>query len=533
MDILNGNGLKAMFESGCNNLLANKNAIDALNVFPVPDGDTGTNMSLTFSNGVSEMKKSGSDSIPVITKVFSRGLLMGARGNSGVILSQIFRGFYQAVKDKEELTVSDIQAAFNRGNELAYKAVMRPVEGTILTVIRESVEKGKAIIEENPEISIEDYMEALCEAAQISLDHTPELLPILKEANVVDSGGSGLVTVFKGFNAYLHGNPVQESEAQTETASEVHEKSSGYRTEFILELNEKGQTSFNEDRIRKMLDNMGNNITLLNNGNEVRLRINTMSPGEILTLGQRYGEYRKVQIENIQDELSPSIIEEAPKEKKKYGIIAVSAGSGLDKIFKEYRVDHVVSGGQTMNPSTEDFVKAINIVNADNIYLLPNNSNIVMACEQAAKVVKDKNIIVLRTTSIPQGISACISFNPDEEVDANTEAMNEAIDYVKSGAVTYAIKDTQIDGKEISEGDYMGLFEKEIVTVKKDRMEVVKELVSLMCDEDAEVITIFKGEDVPDSECDELKSFIEDSFDIEVDILDGNQPVYSYYIGVE
>ena len=282
-----------------------------------------------------------------------------------------------------------------------------------------------------------------------------------------------------------------------------------------------------------MLENMGNNITLYSDDNEVKLRINTMSPGEILTLGQRYGEYKKVLVENIQDELSPSIIEPINNTKKKYGIIAVSSGEGLDKIFKDYRVNTIVSGGQTMNPSTEDFVNAIKNLNAENIYLLPNNSNIIMSCEQAAHVIDDKNIIVLRTTSIPQGITACISFNPEAEVEANTEAMKEAIDYIKSGAVTYSIKDTQIDGKEIKAGDYMGLYEKDIVVVENNRLEVMKELLSLMCEEDSEVVTIFKGNDVEDSECDEIKAFLEEKFDLEVDILNGDQPVYSYYIGVE
>ena len=534
MDRLNGNALKAMFESGCNNLVAHKNDIDALNVFPVPDGDTGTNMSLTFTNGVSEMNKSGSDAIPVITKTFSRGLLMGARGNSGVILSQIFRGFYQAVKEKEELGVEDVHAAFTRGKELAYKAVMRPVEGTILTVIRESVEKAEELIKENPEMPIEEYLDAFFEASKVSLDHTPELLPVLKEAHVVDSGGSGLVKVIEGFNAYLHGNPITKVEESETSVDEVHEKSSGYRAEFVLKMNSKGKQTFNEDRVRKMLDTMGNNITLLNDGEELKLKINTMSPGEILTLGQRYGDFKKIQIENIQGELSPSIIEEeVVEERKKYGIIAVSAGEGLDKIFKDYRVDVVVSGGQTMNPSTADFVEAIEKLNADNIYLLPNNSNIVMSCEQARDVTKDKNVVVLRTTSIPQGISACISFNPDEEVEANTEAMQEAIDYVKSGSITYAVKDTSIDGKEIKTGDYMGILNKDIVVVKQGRLETIKELLNLMIDEDSEVATIFKGQDVEDTECEEIRAYLEENFDIEVDIEDGGQPVYSYYIGVE
>ena len=535
MEILTGDKLKSLFISGCNNLNNNKDYVDSLNVFPVPDGDTGTNMSLTFTNGIAEMEKSGSDAIPVLAKTLSRGLLMGARGNSGVILSQIFRGFYQSVKEKNELTTADLNEAFLNGSRMAYKAVMRPVEGTILTVIRESTEKTSKALEENPDLSIEEFISLLYSSADESLQNTPELLPVLKEANVVDSGGCGLVKVFEGFNAYCSGKPIEGSQQTSVVKESKTEKSSGYRAEYILRFDQRGKLSFNEDRVRKNLEKIGNELTLLVDDETLKVRINTMSPGEILTLGQRYGDFTKIQIENIQDDLKPSIIEETKvsEERKPYGIIAVAAGSGIEKLFKEYRVDIIISGGQTMNPSTEDFVKAIDQLNADTIFVLPNNSNIVMAAKQASAVESNKNIVLLETTSIQQGLSACISFNPDETPEANAEAMKEAIEFVKSGSITYAIKDTSIDGKEIHTGDYMGIFEKEIVSIRQDRLESLKELIDTMCDDESEIVTILVGEEGNKEECDSITEYITEKYDVEVDIEEGNQPVYAYLVSIE
>ena len=534
MMTINGQVLKAMLESGCNNLNNKKSEVDALNVFPVPDGDTGTNMSLTFTNGISEVRKSGSDSLPVIAKTLSRGLLMGARGNSGVILSQICRGLYQSVKEKDEISVTDFAEALSNGSRLAYKAVMRPVEGTILTVIREACEAGTAFAEENPEADCQQFMNCVCEAAGASLQRTPELLPVLKEAHVVDSGGSGLLAVLEGFKAYLDGNPVQEGAPQEVKKEEKNEKASGYRTEYILNLSQQGKLSFKEERFRRQLEQLANKITLIAREDEVRLRVNTMTPGEILLLGQRYGSFAKVQIENIQDELNPSIIEEEPAaEEKEYGIIATAAGEGLKKLFTDYRVDVVVSGGQTMNPSTEDFVKAIAKVNARHIFILPNNSNIIMAAKQAAEVTEGKEVIVLETKSIPQGIGACINFNPDDDVDANKAAMLDAIDNVRSGSVTYSIKDTTVDGVEIHEGDYMSIFEKDIVFTSKNKVEAVTHLLDVMCDEDTEIITLIKGEEGTQEEVDEISAYIEEHFDVDIDVEDGGQPVYSFMIGAE
>ncbi len=539
MDKINGKIFKEMLESACNHLNSRKKDVDALNVFPVPDGDTGTNMSLTFTNGISEVRKSGSESLSVVAKTLSRGLLMGARGNSGVILSQIFRGFYQAVKETEELDVKGLSDAMLNGSRLAYKAVMRPVEGTILTVVRESTEAAAKFADENPSCSIEQYVDELTNAAKISLDHTPELLPVLKEAHVVDSGGSGLVIVFEGFQAYLAGKPFTGAEEPVVRKEEKSEKASGYRTEYILRLSDQGKNSFKEERVRKTLEKIGNKLTLINDGEQVKVRINTMMPGEVLTLGQRYGEFLKVQIENVQDDLKPSILDEkeeekeVPQEKKEYGLISVSAGEGLEKLFREYRVDVVVSGGQTMNPSTEDFVTAIGKINADHIFIFPNNSNIIMAAKQAADVTEGKDIIVMETKSIPQGLSACISFNPESDPETNREAMQEAIDNVRTGQVTYAIKDTTIDGKEIHAGDYMGLLNKEISVISKDKMETVKKLLDELCDDDTEIITLIAGEDASDEETAEIEAYITDNYEVDVDVQKGGQPVYSYIIGAE
>ncbi len=533
MDKLNGSIFKGMLTSAANHLNNHKKDVDALNVFPVPDGDTGTNMSLTFTNGINEVNKSGSDQLPVIAKTLSRGLLMGARGNSGVILSQIFRGFYQAVGSQEEMDVRQFSDALQNGSKLAYKAVMRPVEGTILTVVRESTDAASKFLEENPSLSLEEYMDVLVREAEASLQRTPDLLPVLKEAHVVDSGGAGLVKVFEGFKLDLEGKPVQAGEAE-EVKEVKNDHASGYRTEFILDFDGKHAKSFNEDRFRKSLEQLGNKLTLIVEETGVRVRVNTMTPGEVLMLAERYGGFRRIQIENVQDEMNPSIIEEeAPKELKEYGIIAVAAGRGLEKLFKDYRADVVVSGGQTMNPSTEDIVSAIRKVNAKHIFVLPNNGNIIMAANQAAEVTEDKDIIVLPTKSVPEGLSACINFNPDEDVDTNKSAMEEAVANVKTGSVTYAVKDTTVEGREIHAGDFMAIMGKEIIYTSRDKVDATKELISHMCDEDSEIVTLISGEEASEEETSAVQSYIEDNFDVDVDVQNGGQPVYSFIIGVE
>ncbi|MBQ6451032.1 MAG: DAK2 domain-containing protein [Solobacterium sp.] len=534
MDKINGAVFKEMLISGCNNLNNRKKEVDSLNVFPVPDGDTGTNMSLTFNNGISEVKKSGSESLSVIAKTLSRGLLMGARGNSGVILSQIFRGFQQSVGDQEELDVQAFNKAMLNGSKLAYKAVMRPVEGTILTVIRESSESANAYVEANPECSVNEYMDVLCKEAKASLDHTPELLPILKEARVVDSGGSGLVSIFDGFRAYLMGAPIMEGAGTSETVK--NEKASGYRTEFILKLSDQGMHLFKEDKFRNSLSRIGESMTIIQDDDTVKVRMNTMQPGEVLNLGQRYGEFTRIQIDNLNEEQHPSIIEtepEEPAEAKEYGIITVAAGKGLVNLFTDYRADVVVSGGQTMNPSTEDFVSAIRRINAEHIFILPNNSNIIMAAQQAADVTEDKDIIVLPTKSIPQGLNACIAFNPDADLETNKTLMQEAVDNIVTGQITYAVRDTTVDGREIHNGDYMGLKEKDIILTCRDKVEAACALIDQICDEDTEIVTLIRGEDASEEETEAVRQYIEDHYDVDIDVQNGGQPVYCFILSAE
>ena len=534
MERMNGKQLKEMLESGCNNLNNRKKEVDALNVFPVPDGDTGTNMSLTFSNGISEILKSGSEELPVIAKTLSRGLLMGARGNSGVITSQIFRGFYQAIKELSDLSASDFCAAMKNGAKMAYKAVMRPVEGTILTVVREATDAAEAYMNEHPSATIEEYMEVLCKEAQKSLDHTPELLPVLKETGCVDSGGAGLVAIFNGFLSYLKGEPIKE--AAEGTGSETAEKKTGYRTEYILKLTDQGTHLFKESKFRDKLNALGDHITVVVDGDVIKTRVSTLNPGDALNLGQRYGEFVRIQIEPESDSMNESILEsaaEAPAEEQEYGIITVCAGKGLEKLFKDYRADYVVSGGQTMNPSTEDFVQAISKVNARHIFILPNNSNIIMAAKQAADVTENKDIIVLETKTIPQGLAACIQFNPAETPEVNTRNMKEGISEVRSGQVTYAIKNTTIEGREIHEGDYMGILNKDIVLTSREKTEATCRLIDQMVDEDSEIVTIIQGQDATDEETKAVSDYIENTYEVDVEVQKGEQPVYCFIIGVE
>ncbi len=534
MSTVNGKLFKGMLESGCNNLSNQKKEIDARNVFPVPDGDTGTNMSLTFNNGYSEVEKSGSDALPVVAKTLSRGLLMGARGNSGVILSQIFRGFSKAVKDKEEVNVSEFAQAMKNGSAMAYKAVMRPVEGTILTVVRESTENAMQYVEANPECTVNEYIDVLCKEAKASLDRTPDMLPVLREAGVVDSGGSGLVVIFEGFRSFLEGAPIRAMSEAEKVEEEKNEKRSGYATEFILKLNEKNAHFFRKDDFRKSLEQISNEITVNADETTVKVHVHTMTPGAVLTLAERYGEFTKIQIENFKGEMSPSILEEEEAvEEKEYGIITVAAGEGLANVFTGYRADYVVSGGQTMNPSTEDICAAIAKVHARHIYVLPNNSNIIMAANQAALVTEGKDIIVLETKSVPQGLSACIAFNPDESVEANTAAMKDAIAHVKSGSVTYAIKDTTMNGQEIHSGDFMGIFEKDIRIIDTDKVQAAIKLIDEMCDDETEIVTLIKGTEATDAECEEVSAYISEHYDVDVDVQDGGQPVYCFFIGVE
>lgn len=543
MEIINGQIFKDMLASGAN-LLTNKfSEIDALNVFPVPDGDTGTNMSLTFNAGVKEALACTSDDVCEIAKVLSKGLLMGARGNSGVITSQIFRGLYQGVDGMREINGFQLANALVTGSRVAYKAVMRPVEGTILTVVREAADYTYAYATSTENVTCLDVMEKMLEEAKESLKRTPELLPVLAEVGVVDSGGAGLVTIFEGFVSALKGTVIQkeESTGSSEVAGAGMESEEyGYCTEFIIRLSEHAQMTFKEEALRDSLARIGNSIVCVRDDDIVKVHVHTLTPGDALNLGQRYGEFAKLKVENMQEQhenimMNASVekVVEEEKPRSKYAIITVAAGEGLKDMFTELRADYVISGGQTMNPSTEDFVEAVHKVNADNIFILPNNSNIVLAAQQAATVCEDQNIHVIPTKTIPQGLSACIMFNPDVDFDMNLSEMSDAIELVKTGQVTYAIKDTTFEGMEIKAGEFMGIKEKDIVVSLPDKMETTRQLIDTMIDDDSEIVTLIYGEDVKEEEASEIASYIEDKYDVEVEVNNGEQPVYSFIIGVE
>ncbi len=540
MKTINGAIFKEMLISGAANLSNQHQRIDSLNVFPVPDGDTGTNMSMTFSAGVKSAVDACTDQFAILAKTLSKGLLMGARGNSGVITSQIFRGFYQATTGKEEVDVNDLANAFKKGSEVAYKAVMRPVEGTILTVIRESSTDAMQYLNENPDITIEEYMDKLIEFAYVSLEHTPELLPVLKEVGVVDSGGAGLLVILEGFKAALEGNPFKLEEntgAVMTVASDIENGEFGYCTEFIIKLDDNGAAIFSEDKFKNALGKLGDSIVVVQDEELVKVHVHTLTPGDALNMGQRYGEFLKLKIENMQEQHNELQTSEATvnkvQEEKEYALIACVAGEGLKQLFTEYRCDEIISGGQTMNPSTEDFVEAIKKVNAKHIFLLPNNSNIILAAQQAAVVMDDLNIHVLTTKTIPEGLSACIMFNPEATIEDNLEEMNQAIAHVKTGQVTYAIKDTTFEGLEIKEGDYMGMFEKNIVSSNTDEYSVIVDLLKNMIDEDSELLTIICGENSTSEMVEKVSEYIQENTDLEIEVIEGTQPVYSYIFAVE
>lgn len=549
MKYINGIMLKQMIISGANNLFNCYPEVDALNVFPVPDGDTGTNMNLTMSSGSKEIQNRTDEGVYDIAKSFSRGLLMGARGNSGVILSQIFRGFAQSLEGKDKIYAIDLADALVRGKEVAYKAVMKPVEGTILTVIRESSEALRDKVTDKMEI--EKAMSILIEEAKASLERTPELLPVLKEVGVVDSGGAGLLKVFEGFEKAVNGYVVEKSMPTVTDSNPVvgvgdekEEIEFSYITEFVLRLSqnptEDGKKVYVEKRFANVLSSHGTKISIAQDGNLLMVHISTLFPGTILSYAQQFGEFARVKIENTteSDENIEIPVKEEPKQKepmKEYALIAVSAGDGLEAMFKELNVDIIVSGGQTMNPSTQDFVEAIKKANAKKVFILPNNSNIIMASSQACQVTEDGvEARVIPTKTIPQGLVSCMMFSEEASMDENEEAMTEAISSVKTGQVTYAIKDTSVDGVEVKKDQYIGLFGKQIVCCYPDKLKATKEMISKMIDEMSSIVTIILGEDATDDEGEALSSLIQAKHpDIEVEVRRGNQPVYSFIIGVE
>ena len=544
--------LSRMFLAGAKNLEAKKEWINELNVFPVPDGDTGTNMTMTIMAAAAEVGSLGDTDMESLAKAISSGSLRGARGNSGVILSQLLRGFTKSVKTKEELDAKAIAAAMEKGVETAYKAVMKPKEGTILTVAREAAAKAVELAETAEDL--DTFFQAVIAHAEETLAKTPEMLPVLKEAGVVDSGGQGLLEVYHGAYDGFLGKEIdytQFGEAKGPAVTKIGAQAEadikfGYCTEFIILL-DKPMAEETEHEFKKFLMSLGDSIVLVADDEIVKVHVHTNHPGQAIEKALTFGALSRMKIDNMREEHQEKLIKDAEKlakeqeEKeaaaqppKEVGFISVSVGNGMTEIFKELGVDYLIEGGQTMNPSTEDMLNAIARVNAKTIYIFPNNKNIILAANQARDLTEDKEIVVVPTKTIPQGITAMISYVPEKNSAENTEAMLQAIERVKTGQVTYAVRDTRIDDKEIHEGDIMGIGDHGILAVGKDRLEVTKETVAEMVDDESEVISIYYGADIEEAEAEELAAAIEEEYpDCDVELNAGGQPIYYYVISVE
>lgn len=575
MKTINGQQLKQLFLSGANNLYNHYPEVDQLNVFPVPDGDTGMNMNLTLTSGSKEIQNCNDESVETVARLFSRGLMMGARGNSGVITSQIFKGFSESCKGKNRLTVRELADAFMNGKVVAYKAVKNPVEGTILTVIRES---SAALLErfEKEKIStIEAALDILLQEAKKSLKHTPDLLPVLKQVGVVDSGGAGLTLILEGMDKAAKGRFVERIEnlSEGEAVSNVlgtndgkyagaelseSEEGYGYCTQMLIRLGKpgEGKKAFDEERFKNFLANHGKSLVFVRDDDLVKVHVHTLTPGMMLNFAQQYGEFLTITIENMSEEhhniehgdkatdmaanIERNRQEKAQAEQpwKEIGIVAVSSGEGLDEMFKELGVDVLVSGGQTMNPSTQDFLDAIQKCHAHNVFILPNNSNIVLAATQACDVmVDDPNIhpSVIPSKSIPQGLTALMQYSSDLEPDEAYDAMKSALKTVRSGSVTYAIKDTDIDGVHITKGYYMAMRDdKKLIACVPDKYDALRALLKDGVNENSAVATIIAGKDVPSDQIESLQGELQEAYpDIEVNLVPGGQPVYSFLVGIE
>ena len=555
---INVDVLAKMFLAGAQNIEAKKDYINELNVFPVPDGDTGTNMSMTIMSAAKEVTALNKPAMKDLAKAISSGSLRGARGNSGVILSQLLRGFTKAIKEEKEIDVLALAAACQRARDTAYKAVMKPKEGTILTVASGIATKAAEMAEETDDLEV--FIPAVIEHAQDVLNQTPEMLPVLKEAGVVDSGGQGLLEVIKGaYDAFL-GKEIDYSVIEPSTGVTVNKVNAedtadikfGYCTEFII-LTEKEFTEDDEREFKKFLSSIGDSIVCVADDDVVKIHVHTNDPGLAIQKALTYGQLSKMKIDNMREEHQEKLIrdaeklaeqqanEEAAHEEKKpaeprkaMGFIAVSIGAGMNEIFKELGADYIIEGGQTMNPSTEDMLNAIDRVNADTVFILPNNKNIVLAANQAKSLVEEKEIIVIPTKTVPQGITAIINFMPDADAKTNEEAMLEEIKNVKTGQVTYAVRDTHIDDKEIHEGDIMGIGDSGILAVGKDLEETTKELIANLVDEDSELISIYYGEEVSEEDAEKFSEEITELYpDVDVDIQFGGQPIYYYVLAVE
>ena len=543
-----------MVQAGATRLNKQAEYVNSLNVFPVPDGDTGTNMGMTIENGAKEVSDRSASTVGEAAGIFAKGLLMGARGNSGVITSQLFRGFSQSVKDKEELDGAALAAAFQSGVEVAYKAVMKPVEGTILTVSRGAAIGAKKKAESTNDAV--EVMRAALEGAKTALAKTPDMLPVLKEVGVVDSGGQGLVFIYEGFLSALTGEFIasEEFQATPATMSEMinaeHHKSVaghvatedikfGYCTEIMVALKQ-GPTyvkDFDYDEFRNYLNNLGDSLLVVNDDEIVKVHVHTEDPGLVMQEGLKYGSLVKVKVDNMRNQHEAQVEKEErqakPVEEKEYAIIAVVAGEGLADIFKAQGVDYIISGGQTMNPSTEDFVKAVEELNARNIIILPNNKNILMAAQSAAEVIEQPAAVV-ETKTIPQGLTSLLAFDESKSIEENYERMSASLGDVVSGSVTTAVRDTTIDGLEIHENDNLGMVDGKIVVSNPDMMETLEETFAHMLDEDSEIVTIYIGEDGSEELANELAQALAEKYeDVEVEIHQGGQPVYPYLFSVE
>ena len=537
---IDGKQFRDMFVSGANNLQNNKDLVDKLNVFPVPDGDTGTNMSLTISYAIKELSKVQNDDITDIGKALSKGSLMGARGNSGVILSQIIRGIAKSIEGKENLNVIDLANALKNGSDTAYKAVIKPIEGTILTVVRESGEYAVKIAKND--MDMVEFLELVVNKANESLDKTPELLKALKEAGVVDSGGKGLVLIYEGMLASLKGNYIESIENGSASNVEVSVEQNistedikfQYCTEFILESDK-----IDDLAIRDIYMKFGDSLAVVGDEGVIKVHVHTNDPGLAIQEALKYGQLLTIKIENMKLQHENKVLNETAQikevavEEKEYGFIATSMGEGLAQIFKDFGVDHIIEGGQTMNPSTEDFMKAIEKLHAKNIIILPNNSNIIMAANQA-KELSDKNIIVIPTKNVAQAFASLVTFDADADVTENEANMMEALSTVKSGQITYAVRDTVINDVEVKEGNIIGIAEGKLLSAGDKVDEITTDLVEKLVDEDSAIITLFYGEDTSEEEAEALRNSLEEKFeDIDVELHYGGQPLYYYLISVE
>lgn len=550
---INSKLLAKMFLAGAKNLDSKKDWINELNVFPVPDGDTGTNMSMTIMSAAKEVSSLTEPTMAALSKAISSGSLRGARGNSGVILSQLFRGFCKVIKEYDELDVTIVCEAFQKAVETAYKAVMKPKEGTILTVAKGAADKALELAEQTDDLVF--FADEVIKHAEYVLNQTPEMLPVLKQAGVVDSGGQGLVQVLKGANDALLGKEIDysiegvSSGASPEkiTAETEAEIKFGYCTEFIIVLNNP-LSDKEELKYKAFLESIGDSIVVVADDEIVKTHVHTNDPGLALQEALRHGSLSRIKIDNMREEHQEKLIKESEKlakeqaaeeqkakePEKEMGFVSVSIGEGMNEVFKGLGVDYIIEGGQTMNPSTEDMLNAIEKVNAKNVFILPNNKNIIMAANQAVSLVEDKQIIVIPTKTIPQGITALVNYIPDHSVEENKEQMMAEIENVKTGQVTYAVRDTEIDGKTIKQDDYMGIGDKSILAVGKDLKQTTLEMVDAMVDEDSAIVSIYFGSESSEEKAEEIASAIEEKYpDVEVEVNDGGQPIYYYVISVE